>query len=586
MKSRQAVHWFCPMRRVRSGLASLILLGCGVVALAVDEPRKGPAFDGASHDSVRQLVETNSSPEVRTHLDIYPVVPGTVLEERVAATVQGRRLPLQLRRVFHSDSTGERFMEAAVGWFAADGPATVNLSVAQGDFGQPVPRTIGRDLEISRTGQVLTFELPGPGQYYVQMPHLARPKGTFTVLFWVDDLRKLEQTQAEFKTQPSLAVTTKGVRDHPTLDQTVAIQALLDGGGLLYFPPGIYRTGTLRVRSDTTVVLAPGAVLRGCDRENAVGAEFIAIEGARHVTFRGPGIIDAASTSGRRRHNVHNINITSSQGVTIEDVLFEQSNSWAVHVRRSDRVTLRNVRVLSGKDGFDPDSSRDVLIDGAFVISGDDAIAVKNRFPSESDGRTTERVTFRNSIVSTTKSALKIGTETRGPIRDVVFENCDVFDGERGLVLYAQDGGPIERAVWRNIRLFMIDWPQEKESGAVFHFVISRRGGATPVRDCKVEDVTANWVYRSEFVGLPDAPLGGVTLRNIRIKVDPPKSGRPPLFVCGDNVRLPLEGLTLDWQGNEARWTGIVAGRGLILSDSTRPSQSQSRTKEEGKERK
>jgi hypothetical protein len=583
MKSRQVVYRSYRTQRICAGLASLTLLGCSAVGLAIDVPQSDPPSGGASDGPVRRTAEISSSPEAQTCLEVYPVTPGTILEERVATTVEGQALPLLLRRIFHSDSTGEHFMEAAVGWFAADGPVMVNLTVAQGDLGQPVLRTVGRDLQANRCGQSLIFELPGPGQYYLQMPRLARPKGTFTVVFWVDDLRRLEQTRAEFKTKPPLTVTARGVCDDPVLDQTMAIQALLDTGGVLYFPPGVYRTGTLRVRSDTTVVLAPGAVLRACDGEEAVGAEFIAIENARNVKFRGPGIIDAASTGGRRRHNVHNTNITSSRDVIFEDVLFEESNSWAVHIRRSDRIILRNVRVFSGKDGFDPDSSRDVLIDGAFVISGDDAIAVKNRFPQDSDGKTTERVVFRNGIVSTTKSALKIGTETRGPIRDVTFENCDVFDGERGIVLYAQDGGPIERAVWRDIRLFMIDWAQEKDSGTVFHLIISRREGATPVRECLIENVTANWLYRSEFVGLLDAPLDGVTLRNIRIKADPPKSGKPPLFVCGDNVSLPIEGLTLDWQGNEARWAGIVSGRGLTFTDAPAlPNPSQPRTEDEG----
>jgi hypothetical protein len=392
----------------------------------------------------------------------------------------------------------------------------------------------------------------------------------------------LEQTRAACKAQEPVDVATRGIRRDLALDQTAAIQALLDAGGTLSFPAGVYRTGTLHIRSNTTLFLAPGAVLRAVDKEDAVGAEFIAIENSRNVRFCGPGIVDASSTTGRR-HNVHNVNITSSRDVTFEDVLFEGSNSWAVHIRRSDRFTARNVQVFSGKDGFDPDSSRDVLIDGAFVMSGDDAIAVKNRFPTDPDGGTTERVTFRNSIVSTTKSALKIGTETRGPIRDVTFENCDVFDGDRGIVLYAQDGGPVERAVWRDIRLFLIDWPQEKESGAVFHLIVSRRDGATPVRQCRIENVTANWVYRSAFAGLPDAPLDGVTLRNIRIKVDPPKRGKPPLFACGDHVNLAIEGLTVDWQGNEARWAGVLSGRGLTVSDSAvAPAQGQTRPQDEG----
>jgi hypothetical protein len=161
---------------------------------------------------------------------------------------------------------------------------------------------------------------------------------------------------------------------------------------------------------------------------------------------------------------------------------------------------------------------------------------------------------------------LKVGTETRGPIRDVRFEDCDVFDGERGVVLYARDGGPIERVVWRNLRFYMKDWPQERESGAVFHLTIERRDGATPVRDCLVENVSANWIYRSQFAGLPDAPLEGVKLRHITAKVEAPKAGKPFLFECGAHVRVPLEDFRIDWQGNEAKWGGVVRGEGLVIT--------------------
>ena len=83
MKSRQAVYRSNRVERICGGPASLILLGCGAVGLAVDEPQK-PG----------------------THLKVYPATPGTILEGRVAATVEGRLVPLLLRRVFHSDSTG------------------------------------------------------------------------------------------------------------------------------------------------------------------------------------------------------------------------------------------------------------------------------------------------------------------------------------------------------------------------------------------------------------------------------------------------------------------------------------------------
>lgn len=505
-----------------------------------------------------------------SRLELYPDTPGIAAEDRVEGTVGGRHLTLGRRRVWHADSAGEHFIEVASARFAADGPVTVRLRGKADWPDGAVVRARGRDLPARRAGASLEVELPAAGQYYLSLPGLALSNGTFTVVFWVDDLRRLEEMRFQCRAAGVVDIAREGVRPDPERDQTAALQALLDRRGTLYVPPGVYRTGSLHLRSSTTIVFAPGAVLRALDTEAAVGPEFISIDGARDVKLCGPGVLDANSLARRRGHNVHHVNITGSRNVTFEDLLFEQSNSWAVHIRKSDGFTARNVKIFSGKDGFDPDSSRDVLIDGAFVVAGDDAVAVKNRFPEEPGGKTTERIGFRNSIVCTTKSALKVGTETRGPIRDVCFEGCDVFDGDRGIVLYARDGGPIERVVWRDIRLFMINWPQEKESGAVFDVTVENRAAPTPVRDCLIENVSANWIFRSRFAGLADAPLTGVTLRNIQARVQSPKSGKPALFLCGDNVNLELKGMAVDWQGHEAEWDGVVTGKGItILQEST-----------------
>jgi hypothetical protein len=504
---------------------------------------------------------------VGTPVELYRVASGEALIGKMSGMLQGQQLPFTRECVWHADSPGQWFMEVAVARFAAYGPVRVDLSANQHAWGRVTLRSLGRDLPVQNQATHLSLQLPGPGQYYLSAPALADSNSTFTVVFWVDDLRRVEQDRAAMKAANAVDVRQHGVQSDDQLDQTTAIQSLLDQGGTICFPAGVYRVGTLRLASNTSVYLAPGAVVRALDREAAVGAEFIAIEKVRNVRLFGQGTFDANSLSRRRGHNVHHVTITSSKDVTFEDLLFKESNSWAIHIRKSDGFTARNVKVLSGKDGFDPDASRDVLVDGAFIVSGDDAVAVKNRFPDAADGKTTERVTVRNTIACSMKSALKIGTETRGPIRDVVFDHCDIYDGERGVVLYARDGGPVERAIWRNLRLFMMNWPREKESGTVFHLNIERRERPTPVRECLIENVTANWVYRSEFAGLPDAALDGITLRNITARVDLPKSGKPWLFEARSNVRLPIEGLTLDWQGNEEKWAGVVGGTGVTSSN-------------------
>lgn len=81
--------------------------------------------------------------------------------------------------------------------------------------------------------------------------------------------------------------------------------------------------------------------------------------------------------------------------------------------------------------GFDPDASSDVNIDSVFVHSNDDSFAVKALLY----GRPTQRVRISNAVVSTKKSAFKVGTESKSGFNDILFENLEAFDIDRGLVL-------------------------------------------------------------------------------------------------------------------------------------------------------
>ena len=97
--------------------------------------------------------------------------------------------------------------------------------------------------------------------------------------------------------------------DGTTLD-TEAIQKAIDAGGMVYFPPGIYLSGTLYLKSDGGLDLSPGAhLLASPDRkdynaddfceqnrvfasEQVSGAHFIVAVEQHNITIRGGGRID------------------------------------------------------------------------------------------------------------------------------------------------------------------------------------------------------------------------------------------------------------------------------------------------------
>jgi hypothetical protein len=151
-------------------------------------------------------------------------------------------------------------------------------------------------------------------------------------------------------------------------------------------------------------------------------------------------------------------------------------------------------------------------------------------------------------------------------MRDITFERCDVFDSDRGIILYARDGGPIENVTWRDIRLFMIDWPHET-GGAPMQFEITERAGLTPVRNCSVENITANAVVPCRFGGVRGAPLDGLRLRNITLRASRPREAGWHLLDVKSSVDVPIDGLTVEWGSNRDLWAGVVSGSGLKIRD-------------------
>lgn len=93
--------------------------------------------------------------------------------------------------------------------FATDGAVNLRLKAKHEGLGRPVARMAGRDLASNLVQDgTLQFVLPGPGQYYVQLPALAGSNSTFTVALWIDDLDKLGKQRAGFETAGAVNVTS------------------------------------------------------------------------------------------------------------------------------------------------------------------------------------------------------------------------------------------------------------------------------------------------------------------------------------------------------------------------------------------
>jgi polygalacturonase len=208
------------------------------------------------------------------------------------------------------------------------------------------------------------------------------------------------------------------------------------------------------------------------------------------------------------------------RNVLIEGVTIRNSPMWEIHPVLCQNVTVRGVTVVThgpNNDGCDPESCRDVLIEGCHFDTGDDCIAIKSG--RNADGRRlatpSENIIVRDCRMRDGHGGVTIGSEISGGVRNVFAERCEMDSPnlERALRFKnnAARGGVIEHVYMRDVTVGEV-------SHAVlvidFHYEEGRNGAYTPVvRDVELRNVTSR---RSDYAlylrGFENAPIGEVRL--------------------------------------------------------------------------
>ncbi len=319
--------------------------------------------------------------------------------------------------------------------------------------------------------------------------------------------------------------------------------------GVHYFAGGkIYDVGILEVGSDETVYIAGGAIVRGA----------IVADRAERVTIRGRGILDGTSTRGRKHPRLRRtrlINFLECRDVSVSGIILYNSDTWQIVPILSEQVRISNVKILSGNnsdDGIDIVRSSDVLVDGVFVRTKDDCVAIKSFLGSGAGGdRGTYRVTVQNSVFWNAEwgNAMEIGFELKTPrVDDIVFRNIDVIHVEDGAVFSIHNG---DRATVSNV--LVEDVRIEDARQKLFDIAIFRSQYSDDKP--KTEEERRRLYLHGAWDGVIRVPedkrdyharfrghIKGVRLRNIRI-VD----GLFPFSIfCGFDREHRVENVTID----------------------------------------
>jgi len=441
---------------LHSRTASVLLAAASILAAACAADSSDPDGDGKN--------------DVSDDVVAYPPEPGAIASPAYSIKAGTHQIFVQ------------HFGEESFARFAMGKPTTLAIRI-----NEPVKqvRTVPESLaaDASFAGDTVLFEIREP-----------RP-----IVLFINSQEKLFLFPDDDEAAPKLgAPDVVNVLDHGA-DKTgqlatAPIQAAIDeaaslsGGGTVVFPPGLYTTGTLSLKSHVTLYLMAGARIKGSriatnypidpgrhergsdtsitDADAKFAGEFMTfsrlllIGEATDVHIAGHGTIDGDGAFVRQQLNAvpNLIRVRSSSNVTIRDVMLRDSAAWTLHLLDSDGVDITNVKILNDRnnlntDGIDVDSSRNVNIERAFIYTKDDGVCLKGSNNSDLLADV-ENVTVTNSIVSSVDAALKLGTESRSArFHNVMFENNDVFDSDRAMSVVVRDGARYSDVTYKQIRV-------------------------------------------------------------------------------------------------------------------------------------
>ncbi len=385
---------------------------------------------------------------------------------------------------------------------------------------------------------------------------------------------------------PVYDVKAHGAKADGTTLDTAAINAAIDavaaaGGGTVYFPPGTYLSGSIRLKSNLTLYLEAGAVIEAASptvtkfdepEPNEWGDQLHYQDfghshwqnsliwgiGLHDVTITGPGLIHgkgldngfnrfADEAKGEKRYHANPegsgnkaIALRDCHNVVLRDFSLLHGGWFGILMTGVDNLTIDNLRIDTNRDGMDIDACQNVRITNTSVNSPwDDGICLKASYglgrvrhcdnitisncylAGSFDEGTLLDGTFKRSDAaykSYGTGRIKLGTESNGDFKNITITNC-VFDGSRGIAIESVDGAHIEDVAISNITM------RDVKNSPIFVRLGARLRGPAGTAVGSIRRVSFNnlvvsgaeWSLGSVISGIPGHPIEDIRFSDIRI---------------------------------------------------------------------
>lgn len=351
--------------------------------------------------------------------------------------------------------------------------------------------------------------------------------------------------------------------DGVTLD-TQAVQAAIDAaavqGGRVVAEGGIFKIGSIRLRSFVQLHIAADAVLLGSENPEDY-ADFrelthmdwemaprrsnsclILLHECEGASITGLGTIDCNGDRfvlpdpGGYACNYKRIPgftpprvvlCVGCRDLTIRDVtMTNQPAGWSYWIHDCDNVTVKDLTIrcsveYPNNDGIHINCSRDVTVSGCNISCGDDCLVARANSATLKENKPCQRIHFSDCRLTSYSAGLRIGWVNDGVIRDVVAENLTMTDCSVGISVYVpgqvrsetvtdvgREATQIENFLFRNISMETAGYP-------VFMRLVNNPAVTVAgVQNLEFRDITVRSPQLPYLKGRPDAPIRDIRFVN------------------------------------------------------------------------
>lgn len=286
-----------------------------------------------------------------------------------------------------------------------------------------------------------------------------------------------------------------------------SIAKVFEAGKIHHFPKDRFRVG-----KEKLIYFEPGAILRG-------GIE---INHKNGVKIYGRGIIDQTNMpkgftqKQKPADYLYRIGVNiigESKNIIIEDVILNDAQHYSIHLKESERVTIKNVKIFSRVewgDGINIYASNNVKIEDSYIRSSDDNISIYSSSFDEGKSSKKKRDTYNINIKNTSLYAGNARPTTIGNHGSGISSHLFALN---------ENGNRIEKLTYENIDILNRPQTNLKESVGAILIICGDENYCKDFlfKDVRVEDLDSKELLniRVNNKGVGSTKKNGFRIENI-----------------------------------------------------------------------